>query len=148
MEQKKNAKKRKSNLPPECLGQFRDREKARAAGLKGNEVKRKRMMIVELVREVLRAKPRLSPDVKSSLQALGLEELPPTNALMLIASGFNNAVKTGDMAQIRELVSMGGLHFNSSEEALEEKAQDTAIQQPTEIRIVVDEVKDGGATPQ
>ena len=139
MEQKK--KKSRSNLPPECLGQFRDREKARAAGLKGNEVKRKRMMIVELVREVLRAKPRLSPDVKGSLQALGLDELPPTNALMLIASGFNNAVKTGDMAQIREFVSMGGLHFNSSEEAFEEKAQDTAIQQPTEIVIKVDKPK-------
>ena len=139
MEQKK--KKSRSNLPPECLGQFRDREKARAAGLKGNEVKRKRMMIVELVREVLRAKPRLSPDVKGSLQALGLDELPPTNALMLIASGFNNAVKTGDMAQIRELVSMGGLHFNSSEEALEEKAQDNGAQQPTEIVIKVDKPK-------
>ena len=139
MEQKK--KKSRSNLPPECLGQFRDREKARAAGLKGNEVKRKRMMIVELVREVLRAKPRLSPDVKGSLQALGLDELPPTNALMLIASGFNNAVKTGDMAQIREFVSMGGLHFNSSEEALEEKAQDNGAQQPTEIVIKVDKPK-------
>lgn len=146
MEQKK--KKSRSNLPPECLGQFRDRAKASAAGRKGNEIKKKRMIIVELVREVLRAKPRLSPDVKGSLQALGLEELPPTNALMLIASGFNNAVKTGDMAQIRELVSMGGLHFNSSEEALEEKAQDTAVQQPTEIKIVVDDIKDGGATPQ
>ena len=139
MEQKK--KKSRSNLPPECLGQFRDREKARAAGLKGNEVKRKRMMIVELVREVLRAKPRLSPDVKGSLQALGLDELPPTNALMLIASGFNNAVKTGDMAQIRELVSMGGLHFNSSEEALEENVQDNGAQQPTEIGIKVDKPK-------
>ena len=139
MEQKK--KKSRSNLPPECLGQFRDREKARAAGLKGNEVKRKRMMIVELVREVLRAKPRLSPDVKGSLQALGLDELPPTNALMLIASGFNNAVKTGDMAQIRELVSMGGLHFNSSEEALEENVQDNGAQQPTEIVIKVDKPK-------
>lgn len=139
MEQKK--KKSRSNLPPECLGQFRDREKARAAGLKGNEVKRKRMMIVELVREVLRAKPRLSPDVKGSLQALGLDELPPTNALMLIASGFNNAVKTGDMAQIREFVSMGGLHFNSSEEALEENVQDNGAQQPTEIVIKVDKPK-------
>lgn len=139
----------KCNLPPECYGQFKDRAKAKAASVKGVEARRKnrgkRMLIVSLVREVLKSKPRLSKEVKASLEALGLDGLKPDNALMLIASGFNNAVKTGDMAQIREFVALGGYTFNSSEEALEEKAQDNGQATPTEIKIIVDD-SDGGGT--
>ena len=147
-EQKK--RKRASNLPPELIGQWRDKEKARAAGRKGHlkqvENRKKRMFVVEAVRQMLRAKPKLSAATIEGLKALGFEGMELTNTHLLLSSGFQNAVKTGDMSQITQFVALGGLTFNSSEEAIEEKAQDNGAQQPTEIKIVVDE-KDGGTTP-
>lgn len=125
-------------------GRWRDKKQASEAGKKGviarKELKMRRMAAVETARQVLEAEIKLSPSMIANAEAMGFKNVNKlTNLQILMLSVLSEAIKTGDAKRMESLISAAGWNFNSSQEAIEENAQDNgAQQQPTEIVIKVD----------
>lgn len=128
-------------------GRWRDKKQASEAGKKGalvkKELKLRRMAAVETARQVLEAEIKLSPQMMANAEALGFKNVSRlTNLQILMLSVLSEAIKTGDAKRMESLISAAGWNFNSSQEAIDENAQDNgASQQPTEIVIKVDKPK-------
>lgn len=127
-------------------GRWRDRKLASEAGHKGavakNALKMKRMVAVETARQVLEAEIKLSPAMIANAEAMGFKDVKKlTNLQIMMLSVLSEAIKTGDAKRMESLISAAGWNFNSSQEALDENAQDNGVQQPTEIVIKVDKPK-------
>lgn len=128
-------------------GRWRDKKQASEAGKKGviarKELKLRRMAAVETARQVLEAEIRLSPQMMANAEALGFKNVSRlTNLQILMLSVLSEAIKTGDSKRMESLISAAGWNFNSSQEAIDENAQDNGeSRQPTEIVIKVDKPK-------
>jgi hypothetical protein len=101
------------------------------------------MAAVETARQVLEAEIKLSPQMMANAEALGFKNVSRlTNLQILMLSVLSEAIKTGDAKRMESLISAAGWNFNSSQEAIDENAQDNGgVQQPTEIVIKVDKPK-------
>lgn len=128
-------------------GRWRDKKQASEAGKKGviarKELKLRRMAAVETARQVLEAEIKLSPQMMANAEALGFKNVSRlTNLQILMLSVLSEAIKTGDAKRMESLISAAGWNFNSSQEAIDDNAQDNGeSRQPTEIVIKVDKPK-------
>lgn len=128
-------------------GRWRDKKQASEAGRKGalakKALKMKRMVAVETARQVLEAEIKLSPQMMANAEAMGFKDVKKlTNLQIMMLSVLSEAIKTGDAKRMESLISTAGWNFNSSQEAIDENAQDNGVQQqPTEIVIKVDKPK-------
>lgn len=110
-------------------GRWRDKKQASEAGKKGviarKELKMRRMAAVETARQVLEAEIKLSPAMIANAKAMGFKDVKKlTNLQIMMLSVCSEAIKTGDPKRMESLISAAGWKFNSSQEAIDENAQD------------------------